>query len=198
MRADDDVCLAVFDVDQRCLDLRRRNESREHDDVDREVFASFNEILIVLLCKKRRGREHYRLSSVHHRLEHCPERDLGLAESDVAAKQPVHWSFGLHVRLDLAARAKLVLGLDEREPVLEKLLLLIVRIARKSRVYAPCRVYLEEVISDLLDRFLALDTCLFHSSPPRRESFGSRSPGPTYFCSESRFSGSMYKTSSRA
>ena len=142
----------------------------------------------MLLGKKRRRREHYYLPAVHYRFEHRPECDFGLAESDVAAKEPVHWLFGFHVCFYLVYSAELVVSLNIWEFIFEELLLLFVRSARKAFIYASCGVDLKKVVSDFLD-CLARETDFFHSSPPSLESFGSFSPGPTYFCSESRFSG---------
>ena len=60
---------------------------------------------------------------------------------------------GFEVRLYLMNRAELVVSLHEREFIFEKLLLLVVRSTRKALVYASCGIDLEEVISNLLDRF---------------------------------------------
>ena len=107
----------------------------------------------MLLRKKRCRREHYYLPAVHYGFEHCPERYFGLAESDVAAKEPVHRLLGFHVSLYLLYCAELVFGLNVREPAFEKLLLLFVGSARKAFVYASCSVDLKEVVSNLLDGF---------------------------------------------
>ena len=46
----------------------------------------------VLLREHGRRREHGDLFAVHHRLERGANRDLGFAEADVAADQPIHRS----------------------------------------------------------------------------------------------------------
>ena len=91
VRADDDV------------DRRRRRgpattfarlgggeEAREHLDPDRVGREALGEGLEVLLGEQRRRHEHGGLLAVLDRLEDRPDRDLGLAEADVAADEPVH------------------------------------------------------------------------------------------------------------
>ena len=107
----------------------------------------------MLLREKCRGREHYDLSAVHDGFEHRPESDFCLAESDVAAKEPVHRFLGFHVCLYLLHGTELVISLNVRKSVFEELLLLIVRSACEALVYASCSVYLKKVVSNFLDGF---------------------------------------------
>ncbi len=87
----------------------------EQLDPDRIGRVAVGEGLRVLAGQQRRRGEHRGLRPVLHRLEDGPHRDLGLAETDVAADQPVHRSRLLHVALDVGDRPQLVLGLDEGE-----------------------------------------------------------------------------------
>ena len=73
----------------------------------------------MLAGQQRGGHQHRRLVAVLDRLEHRPDRHLGLAEAHVAADQPVHGQGPLHVRLDLLDGPQLVGGLDEGEGRLE-------------------------------------------------------------------------------
>ena len=54
----------------------------------------------VLLGEDRGRHQHQHLAAGRRHLERRPQRDLGLAEADVAAHQPVHRPVGLHVLLD--------------------------------------------------------------------------------------------------
>ena len=119
MGADDDVDLAALYVHEILLYLSLRNESGEQADVYREVLYPGHEVLIMLLSEKCRRREHYYLSAVHYGFEHRPEGNFGLAESDVAAKEPVHGLLGFHVCLYLLRCAELVISLNERESFFE-------------------------------------------------------------------------------
>ena len=60
----------------------------------------------VLLGEDRRRAEDERLLAVHGRSERGPDRDLGLAEADVAADEPVHRPRRLQILLDGFDRTK--------------------------------------------------------------------------------------------
>ncbi len=94
-------------------------EAAQHLDPDREGRVAVGEGLGVLARKQRGRHEHRGLVAVLHRLEGGSDRDLGLAEADVAADQPVHGARLLHVGLHLFDRPQLIGGLDEGERGLE-------------------------------------------------------------------------------
>ena len=62
----------------------------------------------MLLGQHRRRHEHRHLVAGVDRLERRANRQLRLAEADVAAQQPVHRPRGLHVALDVVDRRELV------------------------------------------------------------------------------------------
>ncbi len=74
---------------------------------------------MVLLGQQRRGDEHGGLASVLHRLERGADRDLRLAEPDVADDQPVHRPVRLHVGLHVRDGGELIGRLLVREGLLE-------------------------------------------------------------------------------
>ena len=82
----------------------------------REPFAERDE---VLFGQERRRHEHRDLLALHHGLEGRADRDLGLAEADVAADQAVHRLGLFHVLLDVVDRDELVAGLLMREGIFE-------------------------------------------------------------------------------
>jgi len=100
----------------------------------------------VLVGKKRRGHDHRGLVAVLHGLERRPERHLGLAESHVAAHQPVHGPLLLHVGEDILDGPLLVRRLLEGERRLE----LPVEVVRRGKGRAahglPRGVYLHQVL----------------------------------------------------
>jgi len=109
-------------------------EARDHLDAHREVAVTLAERVPVLLRKDRRRREHHDLLVVHRRGEGCANRDLGLAEADVAADEPIHRTRRLEILLDLLDRALLIGRLPVRErrfELLEPLVSEVVRIARR-------------------------------------------------------------------
>ena len=117
--ADDDVDLAGGNLFEHARLLFRGDEAAEHDDAHGERRVPLGERGVVLLCEQRRRDEHRDLLPVEHRLEGRSDRDLGLAETDVAADQPVHRDRLLHVRLDVVDRGELILRFDVRERVFQ-------------------------------------------------------------------------------
>ena len=87
----------------------------------REVAVAVAEGVPVLLGEDRRRAEHEHLLAVDGDREGGADRDLRLAEADVAADEPVHRPAGLEVLLDRLDRARLVVGLAVRERRLEPL-----------------------------------------------------------------------------
>ena len=90
VRSDHDVDVSALEA----LDSARLrlvvDESREHLDHDREVFQALPENVEVLLGEHGGRCQHRHLLAAHGRLERRPERQLGFAETDVAAQQAVH------------------------------------------------------------------------------------------------------------
>src|SRR3546814_21119376 len=90
--------------------LFRSNGARQAADVDGEAFEAFDEIG-EMLAREQRGRTYKRdLNPRHRGDEGGAERDLGLAEPDVAADEPVHRAARRHVGEHVADRAVLIVG----------------------------------------------------------------------------------------
>ena len=140
MGADEDVDLAGGEVGQHLLRLGRLAEARDHLDVEREVAEALAERVPVLLGEDRRRAEHEHLPAVDGDGERGAHRDLGLAEADVAADEPVHRPRRLEVLLDGLDRPRLVVGLAVRERRLEPLEPLVREVeARRPRRAAAAR-----------------------------------------------------------
>src|ERR1700692_4063705 len=84
---------ADHDVDLPCLDTFDRAglrlvvaETRKHLDDDRKLGEPLAKDVKVLLCKHRGRREQRDLLSAHGGLKCRAKRELGLAETDVAAQ----------------------------------------------------------------------------------------------------------------
>ena len=90
VRADHEVDRAGREALQRGLHFLRRAEARQLDEPHRQVGEAVGEHLEVLLGEQRRRHQHRDLLAVGERDERRAQRDLGLAEADVAADQPVH------------------------------------------------------------------------------------------------------------
>ena len=119
------------EVREHALGLGRAPEPRDHLDAHREVAVPVAEGVPVLLGEDGRRREHQRLLAVDRDGEGRADGDLGLAEADVAADEPVHRVRRLEVLLDGFDRALLILGLAVRELGLEPLEPLVVERVRR-------------------------------------------------------------------
>ena len=93
------------------LHLGRLAQARDALDPERQVGEPLAEGAEVLLGEDRRRHQHHHLLAVGGGLDRGAQRDLGLAEADVAADQPVHRPLRLHVALDRLDRFELVGGL---------------------------------------------------------------------------------------
>ena len=90
MRADDDIDAPVAQALERLALLGRRAKAGEHLDGDRVVRHALAEVVVVLLREHGGRHEDGDLLAAHHRLERGADRDLGFAEADVAADEPIH------------------------------------------------------------------------------------------------------------
>ena len=99
------------------LGLGRRHQPRQAADADREALEPLGEIAIVLAGEQGGRRDDRDLHSRHGCNERGAKRDLGLAEADVAADQPVHRLAGFEVGEHVLDRAILVVGLFVGEAI---------------------------------------------------------------------------------
>lgn len=90
VRADDDIDRPGGQAVARLLRFACRNEPREAADIDREAFEALDKIRVMLAREQRRRDDHRNLHPRHRGDEGGAQRDLGLAETDVAAHEPVH------------------------------------------------------------------------------------------------------------
>ena len=107
----------------------------------------------MLLREDRRRDEHQRLLAVQRCGERRPHRDLGLAEADVAADEPVHRARRLHVLLDRLDRGALVVGLAVGEARFELVEVLVVEVERMAGRLLALGVEPEELAGELADPF---------------------------------------------
>ena len=126
-------------------------EARDHLDPDREVAVALAEGVPVLLREDRRRDEHQRLLAVDRDREGGAHRDLGLAEADVAADEPVHRARRLEVLLHGLDRRALVLGLAVRELGLEPLEPVVREVVGDARRLLAPRVEREQLAGELAD-----------------------------------------------
>ena len=150
--ADHTVDVAVAHPVHHLLGLAGGEESGEHLDTNRVPGESIGE-RVAVLARQQCGRCQYGdLLALLDRLEGSPNGDLGLAESDVAADQPVHRERALHVDFDVVDRRALVRCLDEREGVFHLALPGRVEAERVADGVDPGLVQHDQFLGDLTNR----------------------------------------------
>ena len=92
------------------LGLGRGHEAREPPDVDRESVQALDEVREMLPGEQGGRADQRDLLARHRHHERGAERDLGLAEADIAAHQPVHRLAGFEVLEHVLDRPVLVVG----------------------------------------------------------------------------------------
>ena len=152
MRPDEDVDLALREVGEHLLHLLGAPEARDHLDADREVAVALAEGVPVLLREDRRRREHQRLPAVDGDRERGADGDLGLAEADVAADEPVHRARRLEILLHRLDRRCLVGRLAVRELRLEPLEPLVREVEAIALARLALRVERDQLAGELLHR----------------------------------------------
>ena len=90
VRADHDVDAAVGHARQRGNGFLAGAKARQLGHLDRPLAEAVADRLVVLLGQQRGRRQQRDLLAAEHGDEGGAQRDLGLAEADVAADQPVH------------------------------------------------------------------------------------------------------------
>ena len=81
---------ALLEAFRGLLRLGGGHQPRQAADLDREALEALGEILIMLAGEQGRRADDRDLHARHGGDERGAQRDLGLAEADVAADQPVH------------------------------------------------------------------------------------------------------------
>ena len=132
--------------------LLGRDEARQHLDLDRVVVQARLEREQVLLREHRRRAQHRDLAPAHRHAERRAQRDLGLAEADVAADQAIHRVLALEVAHHVVDRLALIGGLFVREAGLELGVDAVLVRIRAALARGARRVQLQELVGELPDR----------------------------------------------
>ena len=110
------------------------------------------------MLPRKHGRryEDSRLLARENALHHGTQRDLGLAEANVAAQQAVHRPVGLHIVLDLGNTAQLIVGLLVGKILLKLTLPRVIRREGVALDLGALGIQLDETLGQLLcSRFSA-------------------------------------------
>ena len=145
MGADDDVDRAVGQALERCLHLLRRAKARQLRDLDRPLAEAVGDVLVMLLGEQRRRRQDRDLLAAVDGDEGGAQRDLGLAEADVAADEPVHRPRRDHVLDHGVDRGVLVGRLVEAEARRERLVVVRLEAEREAFARRAARVQVQEL-----------------------------------------------------
>ncbi len=115
VRADDDVDLALGQVGHGGVHFLGGLEAAHHFHGDRPIGEAVAEAVVVLLGEQGGRHQNRDLLAAVHGNERGAHRHFGLAETDIAAYQPVHWLGREHVGAHGFDGGLLVDGFLERE-----------------------------------------------------------------------------------
>ena len=149
VRSEQHLHLAVGEPFEDLPNLGGLAKPRHHLDVDREVLEPLPECVPVLLGEHGRRRQDQRLLAVERDGEGRADGDLGLAEADVAADQPVHRARRFEILLDGLDRPLLVVGLPVGKAGLELLEPVGGQVERHARGVLPAGVEAEQLAGEL-------------------------------------------------
>ncbi len=156
MGADDDIDAAVCKSLLDLIELLRRHQSRCLCNVDREATETLGEIL-EMLTGQQRGRNHHRhLLAIERHRECRAQRYFGLAETDVAADQAIHWTTSIEIMQRGVDRAQLVLGLFVWKPCAEFVVSALMQWKLRRDVDLALRGDLDQLAGDLANAVLEL------------------------------------------
>ena len=149
----DDVDLAGREPLLGRLGLGGGDEARQPADLDREALEALLEGVEMLAGEEGGRRDQRDLHPRHRGDEGGAQRDLGLAEADIAADQPVHRLAGGEIVDHLADRAVLIVRLLIREAVDEGGVAG-VRLGDRAGAQRPLGGDLDQLAGDLADALL--------------------------------------------
>ena len=162
MRADKDIQLARRQPSQRLFNLAGRSCTTDIIEGAGKILQSPAERLIVLKSQHRRRHEHSHLFIVCNGFEGRTDRDLRLAETDIAANQPVHRPFALHIGFDVSRRLHLVGRIFVDETGFKLILHEAVRTERIAFLLSTLRIEFDQIAGNIFDFLLR---AVFHLLP---------------------------------
>ena len=174
--ADHDVDGALLDRLLGGLGLLGGDQARQAADAHRQALEALAEGAVMLARQQRGRRDHGDLLARHRRHEGRAQGDLGLAEADVAADQPVHRLAGGHVVQHVGNGLQLVVGLGIGEAGAE---FLVGAFVRAHRLAAPHRALggdLDQPVGHVGDALLQPAPCA--TARRRRPAGRGRRPPP--------------------
>ena len=120
-------CSSTF----RCSAVR--TEPAQHFDSHRIIEHALPKSFEMLLCQHRRRGENRDLFAFHHRFKGGANRNLGFAESNVAANQAIHRARRFHVGFVSAMAVELIGRFAKRKRMLELRAAIWCRLRRRGR-----------------------------------------------------------------
>ena len=156
LRGDDYVDLARGDAGENALRLLVASKARQAFDAHRPIGEPVDEGRVVLLREQGGRHQHRDLLAGLHGDESGAQRDLGLAEADIAADDPIHGLVGLQVAQDLFDRGGLIGGLLEREAGLECAIFRFAGQHRRALPRRAARIQVQQFRGDIADALCGL------------------------------------------
>ena len=150
--SDDNIHHALSQPLQGPLLLGRRAETAEHIHPHREILHPLDKGIVVLLGQNGGRHQIYHLLAVLNRLKGRPQGHLRFSVAHIAANQPVHNLFALHIRLYGFDGIQLVLRLLIGKQLLKFLLPHRIRPVLKAVFLLSGGIELYQVLRNLLNR----------------------------------------------
>ena len=153
VRADDDVDRACAQPLANCLEFALGAQPRNRFDLHGPIGKPIAETLVMLLREQRRRHQDRHLLAVLHGDERRAHRDFGLAETDVAADQPIHRLRARQIGDDFVDRATLIRRHVERKLIDEALVVVVGLGQRGADARFAMRVDVQQFRGDVVDFF---------------------------------------------
>ena len=163
MRADNDVHIARSQLLARLLRFLARHKPRQATDIQGEAGKALFEVLVMLAGQQGGRRDHRDLLPVHRGDEGCAQGHLGLAETDIAAHEPVHRPPAFKVTQHVGDGAVLIVGFLPRKAIEELIVRSLLDLEHRRFLERAGGCRLHQFAGNGADAFLELRTAFLPS-----------------------------------
>ena len=158
--ADNDIRFAASDLFQNLFLPLLGNEAGQHHHVHRKMFKPAD-CRLIMLHGEHSGRHQNGTLFPAHDAFHCrTESHLCFPEAHVAAEQPFHRAFLLHVVLDLVDACQLIFRFHIGKPSLKVMLFRTVRLKGKAPGLFPLGIQCQQFVRHIFHRTADVAACL--------------------------------------
>ena len=153
---DNQIDLPLFQPVQSLFILRITSEAGHHIDLKREVFKTFLQSVIMLICQNCGRNQNSCLLAVSYTLKERTRCNFSLAEAHISAKQTVHTKRTLHVLFNFLNGTELVVCFLIRETVFKLFLPYGIQTEAVSLLHLTLRIQVNQILRHDSDSSLGL------------------------------------------